>query len=763
MLRPPVVPKKRTLQDPPEIVTPAWLEALTNRKVAATPQAPARPNPGMGQMVDGGRYGTYNSNKWGGLYGKLVDVAKVGDFLIRDPAESLFRTLKGENANTTFNPNSGASLTERIGAFGEDALNVASIVPAMGAADDFVRAVNPKITNFASQLFAKRKPQSDFAPITQNWVPSTPRLKEALVKEQQLSNEIMKKQMDMQYRGTGQLPPEATELTGEDLIRIWHTNPQGSKLPGELLPMEQAARLPGRRGTGATQLLSGGPYGTRSYGISNRYMDDVKDILEADMPSNLPNFMTDYLLDVPANNPALREYATNLVGGNKSNLDRVLAEIRQLQTDDLMNSVYSIDDPVDLSMFDPKTRTAKLGLRMVNEDGSAKTIRQLLDEARTPTEARMYLNDFNRPVRAGARESGGVNIMDSQTPTRFSDFDGMQAAQISKETFKHPIIFEGLDENGLPRYSKVSFTKPGQPTYLRGSFSKYTNRPFSKEYFEEIDRLSAKFEAENPYVSNPYAIYKEEANFALKHPNFRAVTKNPGGMNYWDLPVTRTPSGQIDTVGGLKALDALNFTQETSEAIANSMVNFLSTKYPNININSYAPLIDAAERLHLNPDSATPEFSRLIRQFGMKLDSDLASSANAHSEELTSLENFYQFLADEGYGVIPHTGGQTLGGETHQAFNFLKPEQLPASQYVGGDPIADVSSLANAMQRQKAIQWREANHNPLLDVPYAQQIEEMRLAELMNKAKNKARLAGTAGIQSMLVGSANNMGRNNGR
>jgi hypothetical protein len=131
----PATPRKKTSTVPgqPDI-TPAWLEALTNRKNAATQQTSTRPNPGMGGTVDGGKYGTYDSNKWGGLYGLAVDAAKVGDFLVGNPAKSMWRTLKGENANTAFNPNSGASITQRLGAFGEDAMNVASVFPAMRAA-----------------------------------------------------------------------------------------------------------------------------------------------------------------------------------------------------------------------------------------------------------------------------------------------------------------------------------------------------------------------------------------------------------------------------------------------------------------------------------------------------------------------------------------------------------------------------------------------------------------------------------------------------
>jgi hypothetical protein len=480
-------------------------------------------------------------------------------------------------------------------------------------------------------------------------------------------------------------------------------------------------------------------------------MTDVKGILQEDMPSNLPNFMTEYLVDVPANNAFTRQYAIESLGEDPKLVNRIFDEIQELQVRDLMNSVYSIDDPVNRSMLNPKINIDKM---LVNADGSPKTIRQLLDDAATPEQARFILDSFNRPIRSGSAQQAGLNYN-----SKFSDFDGMTASEISKEKFKHPIILSGRDQFGAPRYSNVSFTKPGEPLYLSGSHSKYSNKEFSKEYFEELDKLAADFAASNPNLNNPYDYFKKQID-SLKRPNFQAVTKNTGGMNYWDLPVTRTAAGQIDTVGGLKALDALNFTEDTSKALADNMIKFLRTKYPNVNANSFGKIIQNVRNLYLQPNSATAELSRLIKEFGMDLDNVLGSGRNAYSDELTAKEEFYQFLNDEGYDVIPHTGGQMLGGAQHHAFNFLSPEKLPPANYIGGNPIADISSLANAMQRQKAIQWREVNHNPLLDIPYAQQIEEMRLAELMNKAKNKARLAGTAGIQSMLVGSANNTARN---
>lgn len=796
MLRPPVTPKKRTpaVPEQPEIPD-AWLEALNNSKPVVAPANAGTVSPykytsvrqadddimrkyfekyplakkymeqNNGQMstkpeslVDGKRYGVYDAGKWGGAYDKLVGTNRILDFAIGDPIRSLFKhTLSGKNADTTFNPNSGASWDQRLGAFTEDALNIANLIPAAGAVDDAVRSGVPVFKNWLTSLAEKRaaakleKAALDFGPSIAPGIESSARLQTAAKAEKELADQMIEKQMDMKWNLLGNKPTEAMGPNGEDLIRIWHSNPQGDRLPGELLPMDKAARLPGRRGTGATQLLSGGPYGTRDYGMSRTYLTDVKGILQDDMPSNLPSFMTEYLVDVPANNPYTRQYAADILGQDSKLVDKAFDEIRDLQVRDLMDSVYSIDDPVNRSMFNPKVNIDKM---LVNADGSPKTIRQLLDGAATPEQARFILDNFNRPIRSGSAEQASLDYFG----TKFSDFDGIKASQISKEKFKHPIILNGRDQFGTPRYSDVSFTKPGEPLYLSGAHSKYSNKTFSKEYYEKLDKLAADFAADNPNLDNPYDYFKKQID-SLHRPNFQAAIKNPGGMNYWDLPVTRTAAGQIDTVGGLKALDALNFTEDTSKAIADNMIEFLRTKHPNVNANAFGKLIQKARNLHLQPDSATAELSRVVRDFGMELDDVLGRGDPhflAYSDELTGKEEFYQFLNDAGYDVIPHTGGQMLGGAQHEAFNFLSPEKLPPANYIGGNSIADIRSLANAMQRQKAIQWREVAHNPLLDLPYAKQIAQQDAVNFRNKAK----VAGLAGIKSMLVGSANNAARN---
>jgi len=52
---------------------------------------------------------------------------------VMDPLRSYGRTLSGQNAKTWANPFNGAGWKQRLGAFGEDALNVASVYPGVRA------------------------------------------------------------------------------------------------------------------------------------------------------------------------------------------------------------------------------------------------------------------------------------------------------------------------------------------------------------------------------------------------------------------------------------------------------------------------------------------------------------------------------------------------------------------------------------------------------------------------------------------------------
>jgi hypothetical protein len=177
----------------PEI-DPAWIKALNNSTPGSVPAPTAAVSPykytsvrqaddammqkyfkkyplaekymeqNNGQMstkpeslVDGKRYGVYDAGKWGGAYDKLVGTNRILDFAIGDPIKSLFKnTLSGKNADTTFNPNSGASWDQRLGAFTEDALNVANLIPAAGAVDDAARSGVPAFKNWITSLAEKR-------------------------------------------------------------------------------------------------------------------------------------------------------------------------------------------------------------------------------------------------------------------------------------------------------------------------------------------------------------------------------------------------------------------------------------------------------------------------------------------------------------------------------------------------------------------------------------------------------------------------------
>jgi hypothetical protein len=155
MLRPPVTPKKRSpaVPEQPEIPA-AWLEALNNSGTTVAPANAGTVSPRKQftnirqaeQAIDSRQQAKANYNAY---YDKRVPVKTIapymggdvysdsvgqmikfaGDNLIKEPLKSMGRTLSLQNANTSLNPFSGASTMQRLGALGEDTLNVAAMVP----------------------------------------------------------------------------------------------------------------------------------------------------------------------------------------------------------------------------------------------------------------------------------------------------------------------------------------------------------------------------------------------------------------------------------------------------------------------------------------------------------------------------------------------------------------------------------------------------------------------------------------------------------
>ena len=77
----------------------------------------------------------YNAGLGDVLRGAGNAFVKAGDFLIKEPAKSIGRTLSTQNIQTALNPRSTA--TQRINAVGEDAMNVASFLPGARAGLNF--------------------------------------------------------------------------------------------------------------------------------------------------------------------------------------------------------------------------------------------------------------------------------------------------------------------------------------------------------------------------------------------------------------------------------------------------------------------------------------------------------------------------------------------------------------------------------------------------------------------------------------------------
>jgi hypothetical protein len=153
MLRPPVTPKKRTppVPEQPEIPA-AWLEALNNSGTTVAPANAGTVSPRKQftnirqaeQAIDSRQQAEANYNayydervpvRYGDVYSRSAKALAGVGFRhgIQYPIESLNRTLTFQNAPTYLNPFNGASTSKRLGALGEDTLNLAGIIPGVRA------------------------------------------------------------------------------------------------------------------------------------------------------------------------------------------------------------------------------------------------------------------------------------------------------------------------------------------------------------------------------------------------------------------------------------------------------------------------------------------------------------------------------------------------------------------------------------------------------------------------------------------------------
>jgi len=815
MLRPPVTPKKRTpaVPEQPEIPA-AWLEALNNSgtTVASANAGTVSPRKQFTnvrqaeQAIDSRQQAEANYRAY---YDKRVPVKTIapymggdvysdsvgqmikfaGDNLIKYPLQSFGRTASLQNADTALNPFSGASTSERLMALGEDAINIASVIPGVRTAAQSSAPLKQAGKNFFSGLAASRAARAQARsgwtpPLMQPFEYAPPRLEGITREAREAAGDLaLLQQQSMVKPGieygasatgvTGMNRPEWIEKLPEGFQRFWHTNPQGASLPSKLSSMKEAARLRGRRGSGATQAFSGGIYNTDSGAMSLTYLDDMGNpVIRDRFPSSvLPkNFVDDLMPGYGVyDKPWMRNGSSGSVYGEQIPYREIGEEIRKAQLDDFRNQFVGLNSRASNIPF--RTDSPYYG-----QDFGDMTVKELLDSVATKEEALAIINDSIRPIVFEQNPQNAFESMLKKFGNRNVDY-GMKEAALNQEIrFKHPVV-----RGAKGSYSKTAVVDPNSGLYLSPNNNfRPAEMPFSEGYYQQIDNLSAQWKADTIkriqdqmkgwkntpeqialHMDDAFFQYLDEVNpynyFKNRdlQPKFQMGTPNVGGQNYWDLPVVKDSDGVIQSVGDLKAMDirTAGGSKEMFENLADEWKDFIYQNYPQLsNDQGVNTQLDALRNLHTSSaktkgyHNIQNELSALLAQANSE-----AGIATDIFGDLTPKEQFYDYLTDSGYGVIPHTGGEIMGGDVqHLSLNVLKPELLPPSSYVS--PGVNFDEHLSRLARARAMQMRYAKSNST-----GREFGDFLNKQKLSEAGKQARLAG---IQSMLVGSANNTARN---
>jgi hypothetical protein len=310
---------------------------------------------------------------------------------------------------------------------------------------------------------------------------------------------------------------------------------------------------------------------------------------------------------------------------------------------------------------------------------------------------------------------------------------------------------------------------PDTGLYLHGREAINATQPFSPEYYARLRELAdeswaaalqdvkSRFpdlsDSEQIALAKSFATNADAnannvyASFAQNpaKPSFRRSMRNFPGQNYWDLPIKRNERGVIESIGDFRAIDIDSADQETFDALADNIDAFLRQEYSNQYTPYLEDLVNQIRRLP-NSETRTLDYSRLQNE----IDNSLKNFDVDYNQELTPKERMYEYIQEQGYGVIPHSGGQVTGGQPHLAINILKPDQLPPSQYLEGG-MSNYEELLGSIARQKAIQLRE-----VMSQGTGRELTGYLAQERMNKrlmdAARAARLAPLAGAPRQATG-----------
>jgi hypothetical protein len=693
----------------------------------------------------------------GAAPGILLDLAYRHG--IKYPAESMQRTVTGTNAASYLDPRGGLRAGERLAGIGEDVLNIASIVPfaragvaaleaplmaramtrgiAQGEAADLAlrqqwKAYDDALAGYRARESAWRSSPEGMAAEAKfkaahearhgNKGPFPPRPPVMYTEEVSPKRpaqprpvnrpsrselyDLAKQQRDAAYENldlpvlSSRMPEPPPPSDHENTVRVWHTSPQGQRLPSSLNPISAYANdgtfFAERRGSPQGNLLSSGLYTTESQAISGSYGQPTRvthgtgyEKFGSYIPEPDPGKLT---LFEEAQMRARRRDINSPISSfeelriNNSGDSNLLRRGRFARPTSVTFSPPSIPEAEIIDEADLDISRWNFG----GKNPSEITIKDLLNAAPNEQAARAVVMALSDPV----------------------------VSTQGRTTLKYPL----WRQPGTADPTRFAMTSKDVPGYL------IENQPFlphdydlkgsrSELYVRGEDGVVRTFipERYSPGRSNntPPGLFDRGT------PSGRPViTELPPGQNYFDLPITRNPDGSIATVGGMKAYDiGGTYSPERAAEISDSTRRFLQS------LSQNGQIYGSNAGLPLNAPNGIDGIAAMLSAQPLSKQEALRNwrTVQAVIDRMTpsGKQKWYQWLRDDlGIEVLPHPGGVTTGDTYHQAYVFNSPEKLPSSQYVVPDAIDADQIYAQRMNDYTNALVKMDRYRPRASVPY---------------------------------------------
>lgn len=678
---------------------------------------------------------------------------------IKYPAESMQRTVTGTNAASYLDPRGGLRAGERLAGIGEDVLNIASIVPfaragvaaleaplmaravtrgiAQGEAadlalrqqwqayDDVYAAYKAREAAWRSSpegMAAEAKDKAAYEARHGNKGPFPPRppakypgyseypkrpAQPRPVNRPSRSElyDLAKQQRDLAYKKLdysippARMPEPPLPADPENTVRVWHTSPQGQRLPSSLNPIsdyaDESTFFTERRGSPQGNLLSSGLYTTESQVISGSYGQPTR----MTHSTGYEKFGS-YIPEPDQRKLILSEEAE--IRARRRDINSPISSFEELRINNSGDSNLlrrgRFAKPTSVTFAPPGIPEAEiidesdLDISRWNFGGknpSEITIKDLINAAPNEQAARAVIMALGDPI----------------------------VSTSGRTTLKYPL----WRQPGTADPTRFAMTSKDVPGYL------IENQPFLPH---DYDLKGARSEL---YVRGEDGVVRtfiperygpgRSANtlpglFDRGTPSGRPIiSETPPGQNYFDLPITRNPDGSIATVGGMKAYDiGGTYSPERAAEISDSTRRFLQSLSPNGQISSNAGL-------PLNAPNEIEGIAAMLSAQPLSKEEALRNwrTVQAVIERMFpgGKQKWYQWLRDDlGIEVLPHPGGVTMGDTYHQAYVFNSPEKLPPSGYAATEAIDPDQIYAQRMNDYTNALVKVDRYRPRASVPY---------------------------------------------